>query len=86
MDAASVTAIIGIIIATLTFIGAIFAGIIKILQVIDRNTVAIEGLHVTVKAQWDRFDEHGEKLEEHGEKIVKLETRLTYHEDKVHAK
>lgn len=84
MDAATVSGIIGIIIATFTFIGAIFAGIINILKVIDRNTVAIDGLHSTVKAQWDRFDAQGCILDEHGNRIVKLETRLEYHEEKVH--
>ena len=86
MDVGTVVAIIGIIITVLAFLGGIFVGIVKILQVIDRNTMAIDGLHGTVKAQWGRIDEHGEMLDEHGRKIVKLETRLDYHEEKVHAR
>ncbi len=82
MDAGTLIAIIGIVITALAFIGGIFVAIIKILQVIDRNTVAIDGLHGTVKAQWGKIDEHGETLDEHGNRIVKLETRLDYHENK----
>ena len=76
----SITDWIGVGLVFIGMIGA-FAGVLwRFSKVVDKNTFVIFQLDQTIKAQWNRLDEHGDLLDIYGQRIVKVETRLDYHE------
>lgn len=81
-----VAAIAAVAAVLLTVIIALIGTVWKFSQAVDRNTIAFDNLAKTVAAQWSRIDEHGTRLDDHGNRIVKVETRLDYHENKESAR
>lgn len=78
----TVAVIVGIIVGLFTIGGAIaaFAALfVKFSQALDRNTIAINNINETIKAQWVRIDEHGEALDDHGNRLTKVETCVDMH-------
>jgi hypothetical protein len=72
-------------VGTVATIGGIFivpllAMIWKFAKSVDRMGIAVSAINDSIKAQWTRIDEHGVKLDEHGNRLVKVETKLEYHE------
>ncbi len=76
----SITDWIGVTIAFIIMISTFATVLWRFGQVVDRNTFVIKQIDETIKAQWELIGQHQDKLANHGERIIKVETRLDYHE------
>lgn len=76
MSPEQITALCAVATILILLVGTIW----KFSKSVDRMSVAVSAINDSIKAQWARIDEHGVRLDEHGNRLVKVETKLEYHE------